>query len=178
MIARALWTLAAAAAALFLWLLWRSEADRVAVDIAPSAVLAASFTDPAGNRRNLGQFAGKVVVLNFWATWCAPCREEMPAFVRAERRWASRGVQFVGLANEDPRRVARFGRDMGVDYPLWVGGDEVGEFSRRLGNRLGALPYTVILDGNGKAQRAKVGAYTESELDAALEKVVRERRQS
>ena len=175
---KATWAAAALAAGVLLWLFAHAPDHEVSVDIAPSAILAATFADPAGNRQSLGQFEGKVVVLNFWATWCAPCREEMPAFVRAERRWAGRGVQFVGIANEDPRRVARFGRDMGVDYPLWVGGEEVGEFSRRLGNRLGALPYTVILDGTGVPKRAKVGAYSEPELEAALEKVVAERRRS
>ena len=78
----------------------------------------------------------------------------------------------MGLANEDPRRVARFGKDMGVDYPLWVGGDEVSELSRRLGNRMGGLPYTVILDPSGVPRRAKVGAYSESELDEALRVVM------
>lgn len=169
---RAIWAAAAVAAGVLAWLLARSTDGEVDADIAPSAIFAATFADPDGNRQSLGQFAGKVVVLNFWATWCAPCREEMPAFVRAERRWAGQGVQFVGLANEDPRRVARFGKDIGVDYPLWVGGEEIGEFSRRLGNRLGALPYTVILDPSGTPKRAKVGAYSEQELDAALEKVV------
>jgi len=159
---------AAAAAGVAIWLAVLPGGGAPAVDIAPAALQAASFADPEGGRHTLGQFAGKVIVLNFWATWCAPCREEMPVFVRAKGRWEGRGVQFVGLANEDPRRVARFGRDMGVDYPLWVGGDEVGELSRRLGNRLGALPYTVILDGSGTPVKAKVGAYTAAELDQAL----------
>jgi thiol-disulfide isomerase/thioredoxin len=175
---RAIWAAAAVAAGVCVWLLARAPDGDVAADIAPPAIFAATFADPAGHRQSLGQFEGKVVVLNFWATWCAPCREEMPAFARAERRWGPRGVQFVGLANEDPRRVERFGRDIGVSYPLWVGGEEVGEFSRRLGNRLGALPYTVILDATGTPKRAKVGAYSEAELDEVLKNVVGERRRS
>jgi thiol-disulfide isomerase/thioredoxin len=175
---RAIWAATAVAAGVALWLLARAPEGDVAADITPSAIFAATFADPAGNRQSLGQFEGKVVVINFWATWCAPCREEMPAFSRAERRWGPRGVQFVGLANEDPRRVARFGKDIGVSYPLWVGGEEIGEFSRRLGNRLGAVPYTVILDASGTPKRAKVGAYSERELDQALEKMVAERLKS
>ena len=65
------------------------------VAIAPAAIYAATFTDAAGSPRALGQFQGKVVVVNFWATWCEPCRAEMPAFQKLHERWAGRGVQFV-----------------------------------------------------------------------------------
>jgi len=151
------------------WWMYQAGEGEVGADIAPSALLAATFADVGGQPHSLGQFGGKIVVLNFWATWCAPCREEMPAFVRAQKRWAERGVQFVGLANEDPRRVERFGRDLGIDYPLWVGGENVAELSRRLGNRLGALPHTVILSPTGAPIRSKVGTYSEAELDTALQ---------
>ncbi len=174
--ARAWAAVAAIAAAVAIWMAIAPRDGVPTVDIAPAALQAASFADPEGGRHTLGQFAGKVVVLNFWATWCAPCREEMPVFVRAEARWEGRGVRFVGLANEDPRRVSRFARDMGINYPLWVGADEVGELARRLGNRLGALPYTVILDPAGRPIRSKVGAYSEAELEEALREATAEKR--
>lgn len=140
----------------------------VEAEAAPGALYAASFHDLQGGAQSLGKYEGKVIVLNFWATWCAPCREEMPAFARLQSRWGQRGVQFVGLSNEDPRRVAPFTRDLGINYPLWVGGDEVGELSRRLGNRLGVLPHTVLLDRSGNVLESKVGAYTENSLEEHL----------
>jgi thiol-disulfide isomerase/thioredoxin len=140
--------------------------------IAPAALYAASFDDPGGGRRALGQFQGKVLVLNFWATWCEPCRAEMPAFDRLHRRWSPRGVQFVGLSDEAPDVAARFGRQFDIAYPLWTGGDAVADLSRRLGNNLGGLPYTVVLDPQGGLLTRKVGPYTEAELEAILEKAV------
>lgn len=145
-----------------------------APDISSSALFAAGFHDLQGASRSLGEFQGKVLVLNFWATWCAPCREEMPAFSRLQAAWSGRNVQFVGLSSEDPPKVAAFARSLGVTYPLWVGGDEVEELSRRLGNASGALPHTIVLDRSGRLIAAKVGAYTESALDAVLENAATE----
>lgn len=152
-----------------LWFAMRVPANSPgAVEISPAAVFAASFSDAAGKPQSLGQFQGKIVVLNFWATWCAPCREEMPAFVRLQSRWAGRGVQFVGLADEEPDKVARFGRSLGINYPLWTGGQQVSELSRRLGNRLGVLPHTVILGTQGERLEARVGPYSEAQMEERL----------
>ena len=138
------------------------------VAIAPAAFYAATFSDLAGARQALGQFQGKVLVLNFWATWCEPCRAEMPAFQRLHERWASRRVQFLGLSDESAELAGRFGRQLGVGYPLWIGADEVAALSRRLGNQLGGLPHTVVVGPQGEVLEQKVGPYTESELEAIL----------
>ncbi|HUQ27419.1 MAG TPA: TlpA disulfide reductase family protein [Usitatibacter sp.] len=159
---------AAALAGTALWLAMRPPSPGMTGTAVPGALMAATFKDLDGRSRSLGEFQGKVVVLNFWATWCAPCREEMPGFQRLQAEWRDRGVQFVGVSSEDANRVAAFARGLGVTYPLWVGGDEVGEMSRRLGNRLGVLPHTVVLDRGGASATARVGAYPEAELDALL----------
>jgi thiol-disulfide isomerase/thioredoxin len=138
-------------------------------DVAPSAIYAAAFRDEQGADRSLAQFQNKLLVVNFWATWCVPCREEMPAFTRVQGRWAGRNVQFVGLAQDDPGKVARFGKELAINYPLWTGGDGLGELSRRLGNHLGVLPFTVILDPNGRVLERRVGPYTESALEDRLQ---------
>lgn len=164
--------LAAVAAGAALWLATRPariEAPGApAAHVSPAALYAAGFRDLRGEPQSLGQFQGRILVLNFWATWCAPCREEMPAFDRVHRRWQSRGVAFVGVSAEPPEKVERFRRDVPVGYALWVGGDEVGELSRRLGNRLGVLPHTVIFGPAGEVLDMKVGPYTEAELEARL----------
>jgi len=152
-----------------LWLATSPPPRLASPDISSSALFAAGFHDLQGASRSLGEFQGKVLVLNFWATWCAPCREEMPAFSRLQAAWAARNVQFVGLSSEDPPKVAAFARSLGVTYTLWVGGDEVEQLSRRLGNVTGALPHTLVLDRSGRVVAAKVGAYTETALTAVLE---------
>ena len=152
-----------------LWLATAPAAPRLTTpDISSSALFAAGFHDLQGASRSLGEFQGKVVVLNFWATWCPPCRDEMPAFSRLQAAWAPRRVQFVGLSSEEPARVAAFARSLDVTYPLWVGGDEVEGLSRRLGNITGALPHTVVLDASGRVVAVKVGAYSEDALRAVL----------
>jgi thiol-disulfide isomerase/thioredoxin len=138
------------------------------VQVSAAALQAATFADPQGRPATLGQFAGKVVVINFWATWCVPCREEMPGFVRLQAQWKDRGVQFVGLAQDNPDKVAAFARELGVNYPLWLGGAEVMDLSRRLGNQQGVLPHTVLLDGNGQVLESRVGQYEEQALDRRL----------
>lgn len=151
-----------------LWLGSRAPGSAAPASVSPAALFAASFFDGANVPQALGQFQGKVVVLNFWATWCAPCREEMPAFSRVQKRWADRNVQFVGLSSEEPVRVARFGRELAINYPLWTGGQEVSDLSKRLGNRIGVLPHTVIFGTQGQVLDQKVGPYTESELEERL----------
>ena len=155
--------LLAALAGTGLWLATRPASRTVAIEAAPAAIWAASFRDLDGRSRSLGEFQGRIVVLNFWATWCAPCREEMPGFQRLQGRWPGQ-VQFVGISADDASKVAAFARGLGVTYPLWVGGDEVAELSKRLGNRGSVLPYTVVLDRSGRVAAVKVGAYGEAEL--------------
>ena len=139
-----------------------------AAEASPAVIYAASFSDAEGRKRSLGAFQGKVLVVNFWATWCAPCREEMPAFARLQARWGGRGVQFVGLANDEGAKVQRFGAELAINYPLWTGGQDVSDFSRRLGNRLGVLPHTVILDPQGGVVESRIGVFSESALEQRL----------
>jgi len=139
-----------------------------AAEISTGAIWSVPFRDTAGASRSLAEFQGQLVVVNFWATWCAPCREEMPGFVRLQQRWMDRGVRFVGLSDEDPAKVQRFAAELKINYPLWVGADQAGELSKRLGNRLGVLPHTVILDPSGKPMDSRVGPYLERDLEQRL----------
>jgi thiol-disulfide isomerase/thioredoxin len=157
-----------------LWLGTRAPAPTPTgsvTDASPAAIATASFADAGGQSRSLGQYAGQVVVVNFWATWCAPCREEMPGFVRLQERWKGR-VQFVGIANDDRAKVDRFGRELAVNYPLWTGGQEVMDLSKRLGNRLGVLPHTVLLDPGGEVVESRIGLFLEARLEERLSALV------
>jgi thiol-disulfide isomerase/thioredoxin len=164
--------LLAALAGVSLWLAGRNAAppaiEAGPVEASPAAIYTARFSDGDGEPRTLAQYAGKVLVVNFWATWCTPCREEMPAFVKLQARWSGRGVQFVGLAQDERAKVTAFARELGINYPLWTGGGEVMELSRRLGNRLGVLPHTVVLDPQGHVIVSRIGIFAEDSLDSRL----------
>jgi thiol-disulfide isomerase/thioredoxin len=154
-----------------LWWLGRPEPRVGPATISGAALYAVSFRDLDGGAQPLGQFQGRTLVLNFWATWCAPCREEMPAFDRLARQWSGRGVTFVGVTQEASDLVRRFQREVPVSYPLWTGGDDVPELAARLGNSIQALPFTAVVNADGKVVAAKVGPYSESELGEILTRI-------
>ena len=154
-----------------LWSVGRPRATPPAVSaptIGAAAIYATPFTDEAGQTQALGRFQGRVLLLNFWATWCAPCREEMPVLSDAARRWNDRGVTILGLSAEPAETIAEFRRKAGLGYALWSGGAGVDELGRRLGNTSEVLPYSVLLDRAGRVVAQRVGPYSAGELDALL----------
>ena len=112
----------------------------------------------------IGQWKGKVLVVNFWATWCAPCREEMPEFVKAQRELGEKGLQFVGIAIDQPDKVQEFAAEIGLNYPTLIGGYGAIELSKTLGNRLGALPFTIIVDRSGRVAHTQLGPLRDETL--------------
>ncbi len=153
---------------------WRAEnhatsAPRHAADRAASGgLLTARFPDLEGREHAFGEWKGQVLVVNFWATWCAPCREEIPVFIAIEDKYGSRGLQIVGLAIDRPDPVRAFAREFGINYPLLIGGFEAVEIMRPLGNTAGALPFSVIYDRSGQAVLAKLGAFSVDELESRI----------
>jgi thiol-disulfide isomerase/thioredoxin len=131
---------------------------------APPPVVEPRLVDLDGRSHHLAEANGKVLVVNFWATWCQPCREEMKAFSAVQDRFAPKGVQFVGIAIDDPETVRSYLRDYPVSYPIWVGGDDVPAWADSLGNELSALPFTVVFDRKGQKREVQIGALKEERL--------------
>lgn len=136
---------------------------------ADQAIFAATFPDLTGKPQALAQWRGKVVVLNFWATWCPPCRLEMPGFMHLQDKLGGRGLIFLGIALDDPAKVRAFATENAVNYPLFLGADDAMELSRAIGNDSGGLPFSVLLDRQGKIVAAKVGGWEERKLEALIE---------
>lgn len=133
-----------------------------------SAILAMVLPDAQGHDQALAQWRGKVLVVNFWATWCAPCREEMPQFIAVQKRDGSKGVQFVGIAVDQVDKVQQFANAIGLNYPALIGGYGAIELSRTLGNDLSALPFTIIIDRQGKIAHTQLGPLKPPALDRLL----------
>jgi thiol-disulfide isomerase/thioredoxin len=131
-------------------------------------VLSARVADVKGGTQSLEQWRGKVLVVNYWATWCAPCREEIPGFVRLQERYGSRGLQFVGIAIDQADKVAEFATEFRINYPLLLGELETIELLRQAGNRAGVLPYTLVIDRNGKLVSREPGGLKEARLESLL----------
>lgn len=139
---------------------------------AVSAVLNLSLPDPAGKEQRFDQWKGKVLVVNFWATWCAPCREEMPEFMRAQKQFGDKGLQFVGIAVDQADKVQQYVTEIGLNYPAVIGGFGAMELSKTLGNELMALPFTVVLDRQGSVAHTQLGVLKPDKLDALIKSLL------
>ena len=128
----------------------------------------ARLVDLTGRPRALSEWTGKVVVVNFWATWCAPCLEEIPLLMAARKAHATKGVEIVGIAIDQVPKITDFAAKLSIDYTLLAAGTEGLELMRRLGNRSGGLPFTVFLDRTGTLVRKKLGVLRQPELDTIL----------
>lgn len=123
----------------------------------------------SGDVVDVGTLKGKPLVVNFWATWCAPCREEIPGFVRLQRRYGPRGLRFVGIAIDQPDKVAEFAREFRINYPLLTGGLETMELLRQSGDRAGVLPYTLVIDRRGNLISQEPGGLKEPRLEGIIQ---------
>ncbi len=107
--------------------------------------------------KNQDSWLGKVVVLNFWAVWCPPCRAEMPEFIELQKEYGERGLQFVGIAIDTKETVESFTKMIGVNYPILIGDSNDILLSKKLGNRFEGLPFTAIFDRQGQLAHIQIG---------------------
>ncbi len=126
-----------------------------------------SYPDLDGRQRKSSEFTDKVVVLNFWATWCPPCRKETPEFVALQEAYAG-NVQFIGIAIDDEDPVREFADSYGVNYPVLLGDIEAVSLSRRLGNRYEGLPFTVVAAPGGNVVLRHAGGLDREQLEPLL----------
>ena len=137
-----------------------------------TTLLALTLPDMAGTEMPLAEWRGQLLIVNFWATWCAPCREEMPEFVRLQTEFGAKGLQFVGIAVDDADKVRQFAAEIGLNYPALIGGHGAMELSRTLGNRVMALPFTVIVSRDGRIAHTQLGPLKGDQLRSIVLKYI------
>ena len=130
-----------------------------------------SYPDLQGNVRSSDEWKEKVVVLNFWASWCPPCRKETPDFIELQDKHKGQ-VQFVGIAIDDQQPVQEFAQKFGINYPTLLGDVSAVELSRQLGNRFSGLPFTAIFDREGKLQLVHTGGMPREMLEKQLQELM------
>lgn len=128
--------------------------------------------DLDGQMRSISEWDGKVIALNFWATWCPPCLEEIPEFVSLQAKYQAAGLQFIGVALQRPEEVRQFAAEHGMNYPVMTGELEVIKLAESYGNHIGALPYTVIIGRDGQVAHVKPGVLPTEEAESIINRLL------
>lgn len=140
---------------------WASRAAPAATAV---DVWSMQFKQPDGGQLRLGEFRGRSLLLNFWATWCPPCVSEMPLLDRFHRDQPAQGLRVVGLAVDNLMPVVDFLKQRPVSFHIGLAGLEGVALSRTLGNRTGGLPFSILFDRQGSVKDRRLGALTDEDL--------------
>ncbi|MEJ2173353.1 MAG: TlpA disulfide reductase family protein [bacterium] len=131
-------------------------------------LLATPMPDLSGRTRRVSDWQGKVVICNFWATWCAPCREEIPMLVDLRAQYAAQGFEVLGIAVDNAANVREFAAKYLISYPVLIAEAGGLDLIRKLGNTAGALPFTVTLDRQGEILSRKLGILRRGEIEPKI----------
>jgi len=130
-----------------------------------------AMKDLEGDVRNISEWDGKVLLVNFWATWCPPCMREIPLLVELQEKYAAQGFQIIGVAIDDIDAINSFADDMGINYPILPGELEAIKLSRQYGNRIDGLPYTAFVNRQGKISHVIAGELHKEKADRILKEL-------
>lgn len=156
-----------AAAALLGVLAWRAQQPAAPAVVDTGAI---TLTTLDGETVRLSDWRGRIVLVNFWASWCAPCRNEMPMLDEMAERYADQGFVVLGPALDTPEAARRAAQELGVRYPLFAGDAEIIAAMNALGDTLGALPFSVLLDREGRVLDRRSGELRREDVERWIER--------
>ena len=147
------------------------EAAAQSAPAAQDAPIYVSFTlpDMDGQPRDFGEWRGKHTLLNFWATWCAPCRREIPLLKTFQDEHRANGIQVIGIAVDDALPVAQYAREMQFNYPVLIGQDDAMAVAESSGLEFIGMPFTMIVAADGELLNAHFGEIHDADLDHIAE---------
>lgn len=133
-----------------------------------------AFTLPAmnGGKQSISEWDGKVVVLNFWATWCEPCRREVPLLSKLQQKYEPRGLQVVGVAIDSLDAIRKFAKTTGINYPVLYGVEAAMDVATSYGDEQGTLPYTVVIDRDGRIRHVFRKELKHSEIESMIRELL------
>lgn len=135
---------------------------------ASTNLYAQTLNDLSGKPQSLAQWKGKALLVNFWATWCGPCVQEMPELSALANEENGKRFNVIGLGIDSPTAMSEFAAKHNIKYPLYVGGMGGTELSRDFGNTNGGLPFTVLIGADGQVRKTYLGKLKFDELRADL----------
>ena len=144
----------------------KPEAVAGVISEGAEAIFAATLPDLEGKNQPISQWRGNVLVVNFWASWCEPCRAEIPEFIELQQKFGDKGLVFIGIAVDQKEKAAAFSKEIGINYPILVGDLNAMTLAGAAGNRQGALPFTVVIDRSGRITGTKLGRLSQSKLES------------
>lgn len=137
--------------------------------LSTQTLFTSKLLDENGVNQDLSQYKGKIIVLNFWATWCPPCREEMPELSQLHTEYKNKNVVVLGIAIDELSAVKEFTAATPISYPIFASEDDGTTLGSNLGNDKGVLPYTVIINQDGKVVNNYFGRINKTLLESALQ---------
>ncbi len=128
-----------------------------------------TLLDLQGKARSAKEWDGKVLMVNFWAAWCPPCRREIPAFIKLKQTYGAKGLEIVGIALDSKANVTDFLDPLDINYPVLLGDKDGIALAKAYGDRLGILPFTIIIDRSGKIVNTHRSEFTFDEVKTIIE---------